>query len=403
MKKRSVLHWSMVMVLTTSMLVLTGVQTLGFWPGYHYDASYSIRDEYILDKPPTPGVIVIPARYSRSAVTLLAFFSIEVDLSDHCEWIKRCAIRWPGHRNPWCCSDGASRPFVHNVCAESFKYWAENVLPFHSPSGRPAYGLVERVPDPKTGVEEESVCELWWGANGSPEARKAMQHYVLHGAVHPPVGEHSWMTLQHFGHILHGIQDFYSHSNWVRAFYYNPHIKFSFSEIPSWTSFWKSQRGSYDFKEGRYGRNLIVLEKALEQAKGDKVLAETYHNKFMEYLQKEAKVCCHKIFYDGIPPSCYGFKAKVMSIVKEFLEGVDYSQEDVDLVTRSVQLAWEESMQWAHQLKLNILKNPKLGTQVWNSLNHLELTDDLSKYVSAISRFKFILYITEFIGEACWY
>jgi len=268
------------------------------------------------------------------------------------------------------------------------------VLPFHSPGSRPAYGLVERLAEPGTGVKKESVTDLWWGAGGSAGARKAMEHYVLHDAVHPQVGEHPWLTVERFGHALHGIQDFYSHSNWVRVFYDNPHINFSLIEIPSWTSFWKAQRGSYNFKEGNYGRNLIVWRKALEQANGDKALAAVYHSKFMVYLQKEAKVCCHGdySFYDGIPPSCYGFAV-----------GVGYSQEDVDLVTRGVQLAWEESVHWAHQLKLNILRNPKLGTQAWNSLNQLESTDALSTYLSAISRFKRILSITKIIGMACWY
>jgi hypothetical protein len=198
-----------------------------------------------------------------------------------------------------------------------------------------------------------------------------------------------------FGHVLHGIQDFYSHSNWVRVFYNNPHVDFAFNEIPTWTTFWKEQRGSYDFEQGSYGRNLIVWRQALKQANGDTTLAGTYHDRFMKYLQEQVWVCCHGgkySFYDGIPPSCYGFAV-----------GVAYSQEDVDLVTRGVQLAWEETMQWAHQLKLNVLGHPGLGTQVWDSMNQLELTDAVSTYTSAISRFKSILAITGFFGLGCWY
>lgn len=396
MKGGRVMRWGLAIVLTALVTAIIEIPTLGFWSGYHYDASYSVLNEWHLGWPTTLGVITIP-KYSNSAATLLAFFSIEVDLSDSCEEYRRCAICWPGHDVPWWClgRSAAGRPFGLDVCQGSLKYWADHVLPFHSPGTRAAYGLVERLPEPDTGVEKESVTDLWWGAGGSQEARKAMEHYVLHDAVHPRAGEHPWLTMERFGHALHGIQDFYSHSNWVRVFYENPHIIFKLSEIPSWTAFWKAQRGSYDFQQGNYGRNLIVWQKALEQASGDKTQAGTYHGRFMAYLQKAAAVCCHGgkySFYDGIPPSCYGFAV-----------GVGYSSEDVALVTRSVQLAWEESMYWAHQLKLNTLRSPKLGAQVWNSLNHLESTDSLWKYVSAMSRFRKILSFTDFFGWACWH
>ncbi len=83
MPNRRVLSWNVLAVLIAS-VALIGVPTLGFWPGYHYDACYSILNEWLLDRPGD-----VPARFSWSAVMFLAFFSIEVDLSAHCEGLNR--------------------------------------------------------------------------------------------------------------------------------------------------------------------------------------------------------------------------------------------------------------------------------------------------------------------------
>jgi len=323
MKDRTALKkFVVVLVLTMLIIILAESRSLAFCPKHHFRAVMALESE----------------GYFYSTLVLLAFFDIEVDLASEVpEAFVHFPLRWP--RAHFVTSWG----YVITDPSECFEYWVNNMLPFHSPGSRTAKSLAE--------VEKEWMLPS------------------LHEAVHPLPGESCYWTLERFGHALHGIQDFYSHANWVEVFHMN--LGFDFWKIPTWTEFKKAQRGE---------RNLILLH----HAGGDKALAK----KYMDILSKELKVADHDLIHkDSVHYGAYDDE-------NEQYHTDAHGHDVMDFHRSAVELAIRDTIYWGHQLKLNIINNPKLGVEMWHRLNRCELqpgvdSDIVDNYRSAIGRVKF--------------
>lgn len=292
------------------------------------------------------------AGFSEGQAWLLAYFNIEVDIATEVpDVLCQFPIRWP--TEDYVC------PYVariygpgYNPCASGawFDDWAEHCLPFHCPGVRPAKGLAE-------------VIQEWRLAS-------------MHDAMHMKPGERCYDWLKRVGHMLHAMQDFYSHSNWIEVFHWD--LGFEFSAIPSWTSFMKAQRGDR--------LNLILLS----HAKGG--VSEAM--RLYDVLDRNLRVENHARYNKDSADSndwCYADGS------------AEYHQDShghtvLDFHRAAVAVAGAETYQIGLQIRNNILNNPQLGSQVWGQLfrcveemaayDGISYEDELDIYRSAIGRLK---------------
>ncbi len=335
MGKRPVLRWSLMVALTASlMMLLVPFPSRGFAPKHHMNDTVG----------PLEG-----AGFFYGTVWLLAYFDIEVDIASEVpNVVCRFPLRWPtqGYVCPvGCFYPGEYDPWAPDAC---FDDWVNHSLPFHSPGTRPAKGLAQ-------------VTNEW----NLPSVNEAM---------HVKPGERCYDTVQRFGHMLHAIQDFYSHANWVEVFHID--LGFEFEDIPTWTSFQIAQRG------GKL--NLILLQ----HAKGDEKEAKRLYDR----LEKKLEVTNHDLHNkDSNDYNDWAYNDENHNYHSD-----NHGHNVIDFHERAKDLAGIETYQRGLQLRLNILNNPKLGEPVWKHLNTcveemaaydgVSFEDELETYKDAIWR-----------------
>lgn len=314
MGKRSILRWSLRAALAASLVMLfVPFTSQGFAPKHHMNDTVG----------PLEG-----AGFFYGTVWLLAYFDIEVDIASEVfggsafgNFLCRDILRWPTRK--YVCPQAWITPGDYDPRSPDafFWDWVNYSLPFHSPGSRPARGLAEVIKE--------------WNLSSVNEA------------MHVKPGERCYDTLQRFGHVLHAIQDFYSHANWVEVFHID--LGFDFKDIPTWTSFQIVQRG------GKL--NLILLQ----HANGD----EKEALRLYDILSAKLEVTNHDLHNKDSNDSndwCYND------------ENLNYHSDShghniLDFHERAKDLAGIETYQRGLQLRLNILNNPNFGEPVWKHLN----------------------------------
>jgi hypothetical protein len=290
------------------------------------------------------------AGFSEGQAWMLAYFNIEVDLATEVpDTLCQFPLRWPTLN--YVCPYGGRISSGNDPCAPGdgfFDDWCEQCLPFHCPGVNPAYGI-------------DKVIKEW-----SLES--------MGGAMHVVPGERTYDWLQRVGHMLHAMQDFYSHSYWVEAFHFN--LGFEFDEIPTWTTFMKSQRGGK--------MNLILLE----HASGDATEAARLY----DLLDQNMKVENHDVYNkDSIDSNSY---TGANQDVHEDAHGHTV----VDFHKAAYALAGADTYQVGVQIRANIVNNPQLGAARWDALfrcveemaayDGKTYQDELDTYQTAIWRLK---------------
>ena len=292
--------------------------------------------------------------FSYGQVWMVAYFNIEIDLATEVpEWVCNWILRWPTE-DYVCPNVGRLYGPGFDPCAGAWPYdayfdsWAEHCVPFHCPGVRPAEGL------------DEIIAE--W------------RLLPMHDAMHYTPGERCYDWLRRAGHMLHVLQDFYAHSNWVEVFHLD--LGFAFDRIPSWTSFQLSQRGEK--------LNLILLS----HANGDAVEAKRLY----DLLDKKVHVKTHATFNkdsDDADASCYDDGSR------------DYHNDShghtiLDFHRAAVAVAGADTYQVGLMMRNNIVNNPQLGPAVWSNLfrcveemaayDGMSYDDELSIYRDGIAR-----------------
>jgi len=292
------------------------------------------------------------AGFSEGQAWMLAFFNVEIDIATEVpELICQFPIRWPT-KSYVCPYVGRIYPGDYDPCAPGafFNDWAEHCLPFHCPGVRSAQGIDE-------------VIQEW-------------RLPSMEDAMHVKEGETSYEWLQRVGHMLHAMQDFYSHSNWIEVFHLD--LGFDFNEIPSWTSFMKSQRG---------GKTNLIL---LAHAKGNAKEAERLY----DLLDQNLKVENHSLYNkdsDDEDSGCYDDGSR------EYHRDV-HEHAVVDFHNAAVAVAGADTYQIGLQIRANIANYPVNGTAIWNALfrcveemaayDGRSYEDELDIYQSGIGRLK---------------
>lgn len=247
------------------------------------------------------------AGFSEGQCWLLAYHNLEVDLTndDVPDHVIHNLIRWPGYGRV---TDGA---FI-NFC--------ENILPFHCPGNRPAEGLAE-------------VIGEWSLAS-------------MHSAMHYTPGEGCEEWIARVGWMLHAMQDFYAHSNWIEVFHW--HLGFPFGSIPSFTSFMKLQRGE--------NLNLILLD----HARGNVNEARRLYQVLDAHLVVKNHALWNKDSSD-LGDGCYDDGSR-----DHHRDAAGHTV--VDFHAEAVRVASAETYQLGLQIRANIVSNPDLGPAVWAQL-----------------------------------
>jgi hypothetical protein len=367
MKKRPVLRRTVAVVLTMSVAILLfDAPSQAFAPKHHLDVTLGALEG---------------AGFSYGQAWLLAYFDIEVDMSLEvpvvfCRW----PIRWPTRK--YVCLSGLG-PGSYNPCAAGnlLNDWAGWCLPFHN--CRLSYPLSKEP----------------WGADPAKglEAFTKMRSLAsVHTPLHVSAGQRCYDTMVRFGYMLHGIQDFYAHTNWVEVFHKD--LGFEFKDIPTWTSFQKSQRA------GKL--NLILLN----QAGGDSTKAAALYDTLDSTLELGNHAMRHKDTDD-------------MDLYED--ENLAYHQDAhghtvLDFQKEAKFLAGTETYQLGLQYKLNIVNNPKLGNSVWKAqfdcvsemaaFDGKSYEDELSDYKKGVGRLRtyasslpFVRLVCNFIGPLLAY
>lgn len=294
------------------------------------------------------------AGFSYGQAWMIAYFDIEVDLATEvpelaCNWI----LRWPTE-DYVCPNTGRIYSSDVDPCATNWPYtaffdeWAEHCLPFHCPGVRPAEGL------------DEIIAE--W------------RLLSMHDAFHMDPGERPYDWLRRVGHMLHAMQDFYAHSNWIEVFHLD--LGFAFDQIPSWTSFQISQRGEK--------LNLLLLA----HTGGDVSEAKRLY----DILDAKIHVKNHATFNkdsDREEAACYDDGSR------EYHNDI-HGHTILDFHRAAMAVAGAETYQLGLQLRKNVENSPALGPAVWSRLFHcveemaaydgLSYDDELSIYKDGIAR-----------------
>ncbi|MBU1048508.1 hypothetical protein KKG90_00655 [Candidatus Bipolaricaulota bacterium] len=290
------------------------------------------------------------AGFSEGQAWMLAYFDVEVDIATEIPMVLcQFPVRWPTS-NYVCPNVGRIYGEGYDPCAPGgwFDDWCEYCLPFHCPGVRPAHGLAE-------------VIQEW--------RLESMQ-----GAMHYMAGERSYDWLQRVGHMLHAMQDFYAHSNWIEVFHWN--LGFPFGSIPSYTSFMRSQRGER--------LNLILLD----HANGNESEAMRLYDILNETLVVENHDLWNKDSNDW-NDNCYGEGS-----------GEHHRDDDghtvVDFHAEAVRVASADTYQLGVRIRNNIVNHPEFGQAVWAMLfgcveemaayDRVSYEDFLDTYQDAIGR-----------------
>jgi hypothetical protein len=322
-----------------AVLLAVPVPSSGFKPKFHLDETLGALEG---------------AGFSYGQVWLLSFFDLEIDIAtelprDLCCW----PVRWPFQNSQDDCCSGVVGGEIANPCSGIIflDLWAKYCLPFHCPGDR----------KDKEGLEQ--VTQEW---------RLESMTAPLHGRS----GGRCFDWMEKYGHMLHAVQDFYAHSNWVETFHVD--LGFDFDEIPTWTTFQKAQRGGK--------RNLILLQ----HAGGDKAKAE----KLYDLLDQGLKVENHDKYNKD---SDWSLSPAYNSGSRGFHKDSD-GHDVVDFHKAADFLAGTETYQLGLQTRLNIVNNPKLGSAEWNNLfqclSEMAAFDgkseekELSTYKKAIGRLR---------------
>lgn len=290
------------------------------------------------------------AGFSEGQAWMLAYFDVEVDIATEIPMaLCQFPVRWP--TSDYVCPNvGRLYGEGHDPCAPGgwFDDWCEYCLPFHCPGVRPAHGLDE-------------VIQEWRLAS-------------MHDPMHYVLGERPYDWLKRVGHMLHAMQDFYAHSNWIEVFHWS--LGFSFGSIPSYTSFMRSQRG--------VRLNLILLD----HANGNESEAMRLYDVLDQSLLVEKHALWNKDSNDW-NDSCYGDGS-----------GDHHWDADghtvVDFHAEAVRVASADTYQLGLQIRDNILNNPAQGSEAWGRLfrcveemaayDGISYEDMLDTYQDAIGR-----------------
>ncbi|HNS51636.1 MAG TPA: hypothetical protein PKO09_10705 [Anaerolineae bacterium] len=303
------------------------------------------------------------AGFSESEAYLIAFFAIEVDMNELPRPFCWTPIRW--HTQTYACAptheDLATDPCVQGG---RFADWVAWCLPFHNC----------RLPYALNGFDDGP-------AYGLTEFTKMRSLWSIEAAMHMAPGERCFDVLRRFGYMLHGIQDFYAHTNWVEVFH--DELGFDFKEIPTWTSFMKAQRGAE--------LNLILLQ----HAAGDEGEAKRQYATLDANLRIGGEV-------DGSAwHDTYGKDWDVENNYDE--KALDAHRDEhnhtvLDYFEEAKFLAGTETYQLGLELKSNIVNNPELGEAAWKRLfdcvyemaafEGVSFEDELNEYTSSIRRLR---------------
>jgi hypothetical protein len=290
------------------------------------------------------------AGFSEGQAWMLAYFDIEVDLATEIpDTLCQFPLRWP--TLDYVCPYAGRISSGNDPCGTAggfFDDWCEHCIPFHCPGVNSAYGISE-------------VIQQW-------------SLVSMDGAMHPVSGERTYDWLQRVGHMLHAMQDFYSHSTWIEAFHLN--LGFEFNEIPSWTTFMKSQRG---------GKMNLVL---LEHAGGDTAEA----TRLYDLLDQNLKVENHGLYNkDSIDSNSYTSE-------DQDLHEDAHGHTIVDFHKAAYAVAGADTYQVGLQIRANIVNNPQLGAAKWDTFFHCveemaaydgkTYQDELDTYQTAVWRLK---------------
>ncbi|MDD5645744.1 MAG: hypothetical protein PHW86_01070 [Candidatus Bipolaricaulis sp.] len=290
------------------------------------------------------------AGFSEGQAWMLAYFDIEVDIATEVPMeICQFPLRWP--TSDYVC------PYVariygegYDACAPGawFNDWCEHCLPFHCPGVRSAHGLDE-------------VIQEW-------------RLDSMHSAMHYLPGERCYDWLRRAGHMLHAMQDFYAHSNWIEVFHWD--LGFEFGAIPSYTSFMTSQRGEK--------LNLILLQHAGGNA------AEA--RRLYDILDGRLAVEKHSLWNkdsDDLDDGCYDDGSR------EHHQDA-HGHTVVDFHAEAFRVASADTYQLGLQMRNNIVNAPELGPEVWGRLfrcveemaayDGVSYADMLETYQDAIGR-----------------
>ena len=300
-------------------LVLVPARAQAFAPKDHLDA--------ILGRLGAAG-------FSEGEVWLLAYFSIEVDMAaESPDWSCSFPIRWP--TGGYVCKAGLGKGDYDPCAGEgNFEDFANWCVPFHncrtSYSAKDSTGAIE-------GWQARAV-------RGPAAFARMWSVPSVEDGLHLKPGERCYDSLKKFGYMLHGIQDFYAHTNWVEVFHQD--LGFDLDKVPTWTSFQKAQRGKL---------NLILLE----------------------HTGNEADAIA---LYDDLDSLRLGgtgwhdmYKKDSDDIDVYTPENIAYHREDdghtiLDYHKVARNLAATETYLMGLQFKANILNNPELGQAAWNRL-----------------------------------
>jgi hypothetical protein len=300
------------------------------------------------------------AGFSYGQCLMLAYFNLEIDLATEvytsvCNWI----IDWPTE-DYVCPTVGRVTTGTEDWCTMGpfkagafFDEWAEHCLPFHCPGPNPAKGI-------------DGVIRQW--------CRDSIE-----GAMHPKAGERSYDWLKRVGWMLHAVQDFYAHSNWIEVFHV--YLKFEFNQIPSWTSFMRAQRGAKT--------NLILLA----HAKNNVTEARRLYDDLDKYLVVENhdlwnKDSEHENTTSPNDPYDNGSRDYHRNVLGHSVTEFHYW---------AVQVAGADTYLIGQQIRANIANNPMNGAARWNALfrcvdemaayDGISYEDELETYEDAISWF----------------
>jgi hypothetical protein len=307
------------------------------------------------------------AGFSEGEVWLLAYFSLEVDVATEspdvfCWW----PIRWPTRQ--YVC-EPAHDQGNYDPCTGggAFADWAGWCVPFHN--CRLCYPI----------KDSKGVAVGWNGGpvKGLEAFTKMWSLPSVEDALHMAPGDRCYDVLREFGHALHGIQDFYAHSNWVEVFH--TQLGFDFQDIPTWTSFQEAQRGE-------------TLNLILKQHFGDETTAKEKYATLDTSLQEGGDDWHATYNKDSDDTDVYSAADVAAHQDSDGHTILDFHE-------AAKKLAATETYQLGLQFKANIVNNPKLGDAAWKNLFYCvsematydgkSYEDELAVYKKGIGRLKF--------------